>query len=448
MSSHDVSRRSFIQTTAAATVGLGVAGSARLQAQGANDRIVVAIVGTNGRGAQHAKMFSRMPGVEVGFICDPEEKALAKGMKAVSPDQAHPAKAEKDFRRVLEQKDVDGVVIAAPDHWHAPAAILALRGRQGRLRREAVQPQPARDASCSRRRRSATARRVLQVGSQRRSWPNIIELMRSSATAASSAASTSRRGWYVNTRASIGVGKEAPVPAGLDYELWQGPAPRRPFKDNLIHYNWHWFWHWGTSEACNNGNHEIDVMRWGMDVGYPVRVESAGGRYHYKDDWECADTQVATFEFEGDKSIIWEGRSCNGFRTEGLARGVTFHGENGSVLIDDHAYTVFDQKMKVVKKVEDKAEQSTIDTTGPGDRLDAFHMVNFIDCMRSRKTPNANIEEGQRSVMLCHLANVAYRVGHTLRCDPKNGHILNDPKAQALWGRTYEKGWEPEGFKG
>ena len=118
------------------------------------------------------------------------------------------------------------------------------------------------------------------------------------------------------------------------------------------------------------------------------------------------------------------------------------------VLIDDHAYTVYDQKMKVVKKVEDKAEQSTIDTTGPGDRLDAYHLVNFVDCMRSRKTPNANIEEGQRSVTLCHLANVAYRVGHTLKCDPKNGHILDDPKAQALWGRSYEKGWEPEGFKG
>ena len=159
-------------------------------------------------------------------------------------------------------------------------------------------------------------------------------------------------------------------------------------------------------------------MRWGMDVTYPVRVESAGGRYHFKDDWECADTQVATFEFEGNKSFIWEGRSCNGFQTEGLSRGVTFHGENGSVLIDDHSYTVYDQKMKVVKKIDDKSEQSTIDTTGPGDRLDLFHLTNFVECMRSRKTPNANIGEAQSSVMLCHLANIAYRVGHTLRCDP------------------------------
>jgi len=441
----DVSRRDFIQTATAATIGLGVAGTASLRAQGANDRIVLAIVGTNGRGRQHAKMFSRMPGVEVGYICDVEEKALAKGMAAVSPTQARPAKAEKDFRRMLESKDVNGVVIAAPDHWHAPAAMLALAAGK-----DVYVEKPCSHNALETELLAAAAARynqgILQCGSQRRSWPNIIELVRQLRDGSLIGRVYFGRGWYVNTRASIGVGKPAPVPAGLAYELWQGPAPRRPYKDNVIHYNWHWFWNWGTGEACNNGNHEIDVMRWGMDVTYPVRVESAGGRYHFKDDWECADTQVASFEFEGNKSFIWEGRSCNGFQTEGLSRGVTFHGENGSVLIDDHSYTVYDQKMKVVKKVEDKSEQSTIDTTGPGDRLDLFHQANFIECMRSRKTPNANIGEAQPSVQLCHLANIAYRVGHTLRCDPKTGRIVGDAAAEALWGRSYEKGWEPEGF--
>ncbi len=444
MSTNEVSRRSFIQTTAAATIGLGVSGAAAFQSKGANDRIVLAIVGTNGRGAQHAKMFSRMPGVEVGFICDVEDTALAKGMAAVSAAQAHPPKAEKDFRRALERKDLDAVVIAAPDHWHTPAAILALAAGK-----DVYVEKPCSHNGLEAELLVAAQKkynRIVEVGSQRRSWPNIIDLVRQLRDGSLIGRVYFGRGWYVNTRAAIGVGKEAPVPPGLDYELWQGPAPRKPFKDNVIHYNWHWFWHWGTSEACNNGNHEIDVMRWAMDVGYPVRVESAGGRYHFKDDWECADTQVATFEFEGNKSFIWEGRSCNGFRSEGLSRGVTFHGENGSVLIDDHSYTVFDQKMKVVKKVEDRSDQSTIDTTGPGDRLDAFHQANFIDCLRSRKTPNANIEEGQKSVVLCHLANIAYRVGHTIRCDPKTGHVIGDAGAQALWGRTYEKGWEPEGY--
>lgn len=445
MTTHDISRRDFIQTATAATIGLGVAGSASLKAQGANDRLVIAIVGTNGRGAQHAKMFSRMPGVEVGFICDPEEKAMAKGLKAVSPTQAHSAVGEKDFRRVLERKDVDAIVIAAPDHWHTPAAILGLAAGKD-VYVEKPLSHNALEAELLAAAAARYSKQILQAGSQRRSWPNIIELVRQLRDGSLIGRVYFGRGWYVNTRAAIGVGKPAPVPEGLDYELWQGPAPRRPYKDNVIHYNWHWFWHWGTSEACNNGNHEIDVMRWGMDVTHPVRVDSAGGRYHFKDDWECADTQVATFEFEGNKSFIWEGRSCNGFRTEGLSRGVTFHGENGSVLIDDHSYTVYDQKMKVVKKVEDKAEQSTIDTTGPGDRLDLYHQANFIECMRSRKMTNANINEAVPSVQLCHLANIAYRVGHTLHCDPKTGHIVHDPAAQALWGRTYEKGWEPEGF--
>ena len=441
--SHDVSRRSFIQTTAAATIGMGVSGASAFQARGANDKVVVAIVGTNGRGAQHAKMFSRLPGSEVAYICDVEEQALAKGMKAAA-GQAREPKALVDFRRALEDKGVDAVVIATPDHWHAPAAILACAAGKDVYVEKPCSHNPLEGELLI-----AAARkynRIVQMGSQRRSWPNLTALVPQLRDGSLIGRVYFARGWYANTRGPIGVGKEAPVPAGLNYELWQGPAPRRPYKDNIIHYNWHWFWHWGTTEACNNGTHEVDVMRWAMDVDFPTRVDSSGGRYHYKDDWESPDTQVASFMFESGKSFIWEGRSCNGFRTEGLSRGVTFHGEQGSVLIDDDAYTVFDQKHKVVKKVEDNSEQSTVDTTGPGDRLDSYHIVNFLNCVRSRKTPNAEIEQGHRSVLLCHLANIAYRVGHTIYCDPKNGHILNDKAAQALWGRTYEHGWEPEGF--
>ena len=282
--------------------------------------------------------------------------------------------------------------------------------------------------------------RILQVGSQRRSWPNIIDLMRQIRDGSLIGRVYFARGWYVNTRASIGVGKEAPVPAGLDYELWQGPgaAPslqgqRHPLQLALVLELGH-----ERGLQQRQPRDRRDALGHGRRLprarGVGRRPLPLQGRLGVR---RHAGGDV---QFEGNKSFIWEGRSCNGFRTEGLARGVTFHGENGSVLIDDHAYTVYDQKMKVVKKVEDKAEQSTIDTTGPGDRLDAFHMDNFIDCMRSRKTPNANIEEGQRSVMLCHLANIAYRVGHTLTCDPKNGHIVNDPKAQALWGRIVREG--------
>jgi predicted dehydrogenase len=446
MITSDVSRRDFIQTAAVATVGFSLAGAPRIQAQGANDRIVLAVMGVNGRGAHLAKLLAGQPGTEVGYICDVDDKAIAKGLAAVARGgQARQPKTAKDVRRVLEDKDVHGLVVAAPDHWHAPAGILACaagkdvyvekpcghNGREGELLVAAARKY----------------NRIVEMGSQRRSWPNLMELTRQLRDGSLIGRVYFARGWYVNTRGPIGVGKPAPVPAGLDYELWQGPAPRREYKDNVIHYNWHWFWNWGTSEACNNGTHEIDVMRWGMAETFPVRVDCGGGRYHYKDDWECADTQVATFEFEDGRTFIWESRSCNGFKTEGLARGVTFHGEQGSVLVDDNGYTVFDQKHAVVKTVADVAEQSTTNTTGPGDRLDTYHLVDFLDCVRSRKTPTADIEDGHRSVAHCHLANIAYRVGHTIRCDPKTGRPVDDPKALALWSRSYEPGWEPEGFK-
>jgi predicted dehydrogenase len=448
MPPQDVSRRSFIQTAAAATVGFSAIGAPAIQAQGANDKIVLAVMGVNGRGSQLAKLFAGLPNAEVGYICDVDDKAVAKGLAAVSRGgQTKVPKTSKDIRKVLEDKSVTAVAIAAPDHWHAPAAIMGCAaGKDVYVEKPCGHnPREGELLVAAARRHN----RIVQMGSQRRSWPTIMELTKQLREGTLIGRVYFARGWYANTRASIGVGKPAPVPAGLDYELWQGPAPRREYKDNVIHYNWHWFWHWGTSEACNNGTHEIDVMRWAMGVTYPTRVDSSGGRYHFKDDWECADTQTATFEFEGNKSFVWEGRSCNGFLTEGLARGITFHGETGSVLVDDDSYTVFDLKGKQVKKVGGApAEQSTTNTTGPGDRLDVVHLVNFLDSIRSRKAPNADIEEGHRSVLLCHLANVSYRVGHTLRCDPKNGHIVDDAKAQALWGRTYEAGWEPEGAKG
>ena len=448
MAPHEVSRRSFIQTAAAATVGFSAIGAPAIQAQGANDKIVLAVMGVNGRGSQLARLLAGMPNTEVGYIVDVDDKAIAKGLAAVAKGgQTRAPKTSKDIRKVLEDKASTGswsrprtTGTRRPPSWAAPPArTCTWRSRVAttRARANCWSLPPAATTASSRWAASGVRGRTSRSMTKQLREGTLIGRVYFA------------RGWYANTRASIGVGKAAPVPAGLDYELWQGPAPRREYKDNLIHYNWHWFWNWGTSEACNNGTHEIDVMRWAMGVTYPTKVESGGGRYHFKDDWECADTQTASFEFEGNKSFIWEGRSCNGFLTEGLARGITFHGENGSVLVDDDSYTVFDLKGKTVKKVGGgPAEQSTTNTTGPGDRLDSVHLVNFLDSVRSRKAPNAEIEEGHRSVLLCHLANVAYRVGHTLRTDPKNGHILDDAKAQALWGRTYEPGWEPEGAKG
>jgi len=223
-----------------------------------------------------------------------------------------------------------------------------------------------------------------------------------------------------------------------------GPAPERPFYPNRLHYKWHWFWHWGSGEACNNGTHEIDVCRWALGVDFPTRVTSTGGRYRYKDDWETPDTQVICWDFDGEKSISWEGRSCNGFKTEGLSRGVYVYGTDGSALLEGNNYTLFDAANKPVKTLADAPEaDATNIRSASGIRLDRLHLLNFVDAIRTGSPLTSPIDEGHRTVVLPHLGNIAQRVGRSLDCDRSNGHILHDEEAMRLWRRDYEPGWEP-----
>lgn len=436
-------RRDFIKKASLGSVSFALGMSAKSYGNilGANERIQTGIMGVNGRGRSLARNFARQQGVEVTYICDVDENAMVKAISAVNEIQKKKPKGVKDFRAILEDKSLDALVIAAPDHWHAPASILACKAGKHVYVEKPCSHNPHEGELLIDAARKYN--RIVQMGSQRRSWPKLIEGVQEIKDGIIGRAYFAK-GWYTNTRPSIGYGKSAEVPAWLDYELWQGPAPRREYQDNLIHYNWHWFWHWGTGEALNNGTHEIDLMRWGLDVDYPIRVTSVGGRYHYQDDWETPDTQVISFDFEGRKSMEWEGRSCTGRPIEGSGRGVVFYGENGSVVTTgDNGYSVYDNKNKLVKEVKDDNATDTLDTTGPGDKLDAYHISNFLECMRKGKRPNAEIETGHKSVLLCQLGNIAQRTGKTLNCDQRNGHIIGDKEAMALWARDYEPGWEP-----
>jgi predicted dehydrogenase len=337
---------------------------------------------------------------------------------------------------------VDALVIATPDHWHAPAAIAACvagkhvyvekpcshNPREGELLVEAARKY----------------RRVVQMGSQRRSWARVIEAVEGIKAGVIGRVYYSR-GWYANHRDSIGKGQVAGAPSWLDYDLWQGPAPRRPFRDNIIHYNWHWFWHWGTGESGNNGIHALDLCRWALGVDYPVRVTSTGGRFHFKDDWETPDTQVITFDFEGGKQMTWEGLSSNAYGLDGTGFGVSVHGEQGSIVIGgSNAYTVYDRAGKQTRKVAARPDEQKIDLTGPAADLDAVHIVNFLESIRNGRRPAAEIEDGHKSTLLTQLGNISLRVGRALRCDPKTGRVLGDKEAMALWSREYERGWEPK----
>ncbi len=446
---NSINRRDFMKRTAAAGVGLGLAnglnalaqGTAPRRQSGPNDKISIAVIGTNGRGLAHIECLAGLPGVEIAYICDVDDRAIAKGIKETAKRQKNEPKGLKDFRTALEDKSLDAVTIATPDHWHAPMSILSLAAGkrvyvekpcshnpyEGELLIEAVHKY----------------KRVLQMGNQRRSFPNLQQAIKEIHDGIIGKAYFAR-GWYVNNRTSIGHGRPEAIPGWLDYELWQGPAPRRPYRDNLIHYNWHWFWHWGTGEALNNGTHEIDVCRWALGVDWPVRVTSNGGRYHYQDDWETPDTQSIGWDYEDGRTIVWEGRSCNNYPVERLSRGVLVFGTEGSALLDGNSYTLFDKKNKMIKEIK---EQTSADPTNilsaTGMELDQLHFRDFIQAIRTGKQPNSPIEEGHKSVAMLHLGNIAWRVRRELHCDPANGHIQNDAEAMKLWRRDYEPGWEP-----
>src|SRR5690606_30877912 len=225
-----------------------------------------------------------------------------------------------------------------------------------------------------------------------------------------------------------------------------GPAPRKKYQDNMLHYNWHWFWHWGTGEALNNGTHMVDIARWGLQVDYPTKVTSNGGRYAYQDDWETPDTQIINLEFGKDKFITWEGRSCNAMTIEGSNVGVMFYGSNGSIQIDGaNSYKLFDVKGKLVEEVKDEGPINTASLTSPSQLLDAIHIQNFLSAIKEGKNLNSDIVSGHKCTLLVQLSNIAVRVGNELVIDPNNGRIINDKNAMSnFWSREYEKGWEPK----
>lgn len=404
-----------------------------------SNKVIVAVMGVNSRGAYHAEKFATIPGVEVAYICDVEDGAIKKGLNAVKGAKRTPT-VEKDIRKLVAKTDFDALIIAAPDHWHAPAALLGVSNGKNVYVEKPCGHNPHESEILIEA--QAKYGKIIQVGSQRRSFSTLIEAVKQVREGLIGNPYMAKA-WYTNNRKSIGVGKVIPAPSTLDFNLWQGPAPRQEYKDNIVHYNWHWFWNWGTGEACNNGNHEIDCCRWFLGVDYPTKITSAGGRYAYKDDWETPDTQVAAFEFGNQKTITWEGRSCNSYPIEGSGRGFIIYGDKGTLVnYGGGDYQVYDTANKLVKEIKSNTKadpNNTISSTGDEDM---HHQLNFIESIRGNTKVTAPIIEGHKSVILCHLANIAQRTGATLHTDPKNGHIIGNKEAEKLWGRSYENGWE------
>ncbi|MFC0263623.1 Gfo/Idh/MocA family oxidoreductase [Fontibacter flavus] len=442
------SRRDFLKKSLSATAALTLGGvlpafssKSYRNILGANERIKVAVMGVNSRGYALALNFASQPNAEVLHVSDVDSLAAEKCIQAVSMVQQKIPKNTLDFRKSLEDKDMDVLVVAAPDHWHAPAAILACKAGKDVYLEKPASHNPNEGELLLQA--TNKYKRIIQMGNQRRSWPHVAEAIKALHAGVIGRPYMAKT-WYSNNRAPIGIGKKVPVPQHLDYDLWQGPAPREDYRDNIIHYNWHWFWNWGTGESLNNGTHMVDLARWGLQVNYPTTVSSAGGRYHYQDDWETPDTQIINLEFENKSLITWEGRSCNGLNVESSSVGVIFYGEEGAIKIDGgNNYSILDRQNKVVKEVKYERQVDPRNLSDPTHELDSIHIQNMFDAIRKGTPLAADIYGGQTSTLLVQLGNIAQRVGRSLDIDPKTGHILNNPEALQYWSRAYQPGWEP-----
>jgi len=437
-----ITRRKFLDTLAVGAAGLAVGTTAKSYAQimGSNDRLNFAVIGLNGRAYAHlAALEANKSTARISHVCDVDSNILKKFADATQQHMGEAPAAEKDFRKILEEKDVDAITIAAPDHWHTPMAIAGLRAGKHVYVEKPCSHNPAEGEMLL----AAVQKykRVVQMGTQQRSSPHTIEIVDKIHNGAIGRAYFAKA-WYNNERKSIGTGKEAPVPAEFDWDLWQGPAPRRAYRDNVQPYNWHWFKIWGTGEALNNGTHEVDVCRWALGAGYPLRVTASGGRYAFKDDWQFYDTLVASFEYE-DKMLSWEGKSCNGLKYYGRDRGSIVLGETGSVLVDRDGYEVYDLNGKKISEYKTGNTTSSADLVGSDTMTDA-HFANFIAAIRTGEKLNAPISVGNVSVTTMQLSNIAWEVNRELHVDTTAGKILGDPAAMKLWGREYQSGWAPQ----
>jgi len=439
-------RRDFIKKSSLAATGLAVGvgcSSAKSynRIMGANDTINVAVAGLNSRGNALLGTLLRLDKVNVTALCDVDSNVLNKRSSEFKEKTGDSVSTEKDFRKLLEDKSLDAVFIGSPDHTHAPFSIYSLQAGKHVYCEKPCSQTPEEGEMLVKAQKMYG--KYVQIGNQQRSGPTSQKAMEDIATGIIGDVYEAKC-WYANNRGSIGNGKAAAVPAHLDWDLWQGPAPRTAYMDNVVHYNWHWFKHWGTGEICNNGLHEMDICRWALGVDLPNKVYSQGGRYHFQnDDWEFFDTQIARFEYGGGKSLTWEGRSCNNHKQYERGRGTIIYGTEGSILLDRNAYITFDISGKEIKNLKEAELSQTTDLVGSGGLTD-LHIDNFLSAIRTDTALHSPVAEANISNHLCHLGNMAQFAGKPLDIDPSTGKVLNDAASMQSWSRDYENGWAPK----
>ncbi len=437
-------RRDFIKKTSAGTAAMTLGGLAMPKfgyssSIGANDRINCATIGIRSRAKAHVKAINADANAKVLYSCDVDDLIIQEHNIWCQKEIGYVPKVEKDFRKMLEDKDVDAVFIATPEHWHAPMAIMALQaGKHVYVEKPCAHNPYEVDLLVAAQKKFG---KKVQMGNQQRSAITSIMAIQEIQNGIIGNVYKGEA-YYSNNRGSIGIGNKIEVPKTLDWELWQGPAPRMDYKDNIHPYNWHWFRNWGTGEVHNNGTHEIDICRWALGVDLPLQVNSVGGKYTFDDDWEFADNQQVTYQFANDKVITWTGHSRGVIEPDRPGRGVTIYGSKGAIMLDRNFYKLFDLQGNLLKEELEGSESATTNTRGEGG-LDVNHVGNFFDAIRKGTSLQADIQDASISTMLCHLGNMAQDAGETLKIDPATGKVLNNEKAMENWKREYAQGWEP-----
>jgi predicted dehydrogenase len=423
------------------TAGLAITSTAKSYSQimGSNDRLNFAVIGLHSRGYAHlSALKANKDAARIAYVCDVDSNTMKKFADDTQRELGYAPATDQDFRHILQRKEVDAITIATPDHWHAPMAILGLQAGKHVYLEKPCSHNPAEGALLVQAQQKYG--KLVQMGTQQRSSAHTIEIVDKILNGLIGR-SYYAKAWYSNTRKSIGVGREVPVPPQLDWDLWQGPAPRRPYLDNVQPYNWHWLRTWGTGETLNNGTHEVDVCRWALGVDYPISISAVGGRYQFKDDWQFYDTLVTNFNYD-DKMISWECKCCQGMKFYGRDRGSAVMGTTGSVIVDRDGYEIFDLKGNKTSEFKVGSVTSSGDLTGRDSMTDA-HFANFIAGVRKGEKLNAPISIGNVAVTMLQISNIAWEVNREVQVDPRNGEIQNDSAAMKMWGREYEKGWEP-----
>lgn len=440
--SSNLPRRDFIRKTAIGAAGVAMLSSARsyASATGANNKVRVAVVGLKRRGIPLIKSLAQIENVAVTCVCEVDDVQMAKGLAEAEAALGYLPTAEKDMRAVVERKDVDAVVIAIPDHWHAYGTMIALQNGKHVYVEKPCSYNLAEDEFLMELEKKYSDLKI-QMGTQQRSSPETMEIIEAIHEGAIGE-TYKALAFYSNNRGRVPVPQEVPVPGNLDWELWQGPAPRRPFLDILADYNWHWRWHWGTAESANNGTHEMDVARWALGVEFPEHVLTQGGKFHFVDDgWEMYDTMLVTFRYPSGKEIQWDGKSRNGYNTYGAGRGTLIYGTGGTVYVDRGGYRLYNRDGKLLEE-RMGADEAGVALGGGGD-LTTSHVRNFIEAIRGNQKLRSPMAIGAVSTHMTHYTNVASRIeGHSLDVDPANGRIRDKAIMDMYWGRDYEPGWE------